>query len=78
MTKILFAATIFFTIDDAEGGTISITVDYGDGFVETATGPNGDYQADHTYGAAGTYTVIITAQDPQGLQVADITQVTIP
>ncbi len=62
-------------VTDAEGDFVSIDWNFGDG--ATATGSS----ASHSYAAAGTYTVVLTATDEHGLfssQPRDVTVLSMP
>ena len=52
----------------------SYRFDFGDG---TVKGPQAAATANHTYGAAGTYTVTLTVTDTAGLSSAATTQITV-
>jgi Ca2+-binding RTX toxin-like protein len=66
----VLGATDPSAVDQAAGFTYSI--DWGDGTVETVTGPSGT-EVDHVYTANGSYTVSVTATDKDGGESAAAT-----
>ena len=53
---------INYAISDSEGDSFSVTVNWGDGTINSG----GQSSATHTYNSPGTYTVSITATDSKG------------
>ena len=55
-------AVITYSVSDPDGDSITISVNWGDGFVSGG----GSSSASHAYSSAGTYSVTITATDSRG------------
>lgn len=73
-TSVLSAAATL-TIDDEDPGTVTYAIEWGDG--STTTGLTSLGPHNHTYAAAGTYAIMVTATDAGGLQDSAAVAVTV-